>query len=55
MAKNSYARRETKQREAIERNARWAALSVAEKIASLKKRPGSCKRQLAKLLKGGSK
>jgi hypothetical protein len=55
MAKNSHARRETKQKEAIERNARWAALSTAEKIAALKKRPGNCAKQLAKLLKGGSK
>jgi len=55
MAKNSCARRETKQRQALERNAKWAALSTAEKIASLKERPGNCAKQLAKLQKGGSK
>jgi hypothetical protein len=41
--------KEERRKEAIERNARWAALTRDQKIASLKARRGESRRQLKKL------
>lgn len=42
-----------RKREAEERNAKWAALSPAEQVASLnaRMRGGDCKKQLTKIVK----
>lgn len=47
--------RETRRKEAEERNAAWRALSLNQKIASLKGRRGQSKRQLSKLMKEATK
>lgn len=43
--------REQRIREGAERNTAWSALSVAQKLAALSKRPGTCARQVRKLTK----
>ena len=43
--------REQRIREGVERNTAWSALSVAQKLAALSKRPGKCARQVTKLQK----
>lgn len=37
--------------EAIERNEKWQSLTLAQKLESLKNRPGKCAKQIAKLTK----
>jgi hypothetical protein len=39
----------TKQKEAIERNEAWKALSTKDKLKELKARPGECRRQITRL------
>ena len=43
--------RQQKQEEALIRQADHDALTIEQKIAKLKKKPGSCQKELAKLLK----
>jgi dsDNA-specific endonuclease/ATPase MutS2 len=42
--------KDTKRREAQERQERWNSLTVAEKIEIIKNRPGNSAREVAKLL-----
>jgi len=43
--------KQQKQQEARERNENWSKLPLVEKVAVLKARPGSCNKQLDKLVK----
>jgi hypothetical protein len=43
--------KEERRKEAIERNAKWQALTRDQKIASLKARRGLSKRQFSRLMK----
>ena len=49
MTKKRYDRKQSKRKEAEERNARWNELSDKEKIEALQKRRGYSAKQLKKL------
>ena len=44
------ARRKIRQEVAVKRNNTWAALTIEQKLKSLVRRPGHCKKQKTKLL-----
>ena len=44
----SEARQAKRRQDAEARNAKWASLSMSQQLCELAKRPGQCKRQVAK-------
>lgn len=49
MARKRFDRKPDRRLDAIERQAKWDALTVPEKLDILAERPGMCRKQIARL------